>query len=78
MVYLNEDFTGGRTIFYNKSGNETHALAPKTGQAIIFPQTSKYPHIGEEIKSGRKYILRTDVMYKCIEDRSEFRSPFIH
>jgi len=71
MVYLNEKFEGGKTIFYNKAGEVTHQVTPKTGLAIVFFQTSKYPHIGAEIESGTKYILRTDVMYRCIEDKSE-------
>lgn len=71
MVYLNDEFTGGKTIFYDKSNQVTHEIRPKTGLAIVFFQTSKYPHIGEEIQTGRKYILRTDIMYKCTEDRSQ-------
>lgn len=59
MVYLNDEFTGGKTIFYDKSNQVTHEIRPKTGLAIVFFQTSKYPHIGEEIQTGRKYILRT-------------------
>jgi prolyl 4-hydroxylase len=56
MIYLNDDFEGGETSFNG------HSIKPKKGMALAFYHGMK--HSGEEIKSGIKYVLRTDVMYK--------------
>jgi prolyl 4-hydroxylase len=59
MVYLNDGYQGGETTF------ENHTIFPKKGNALVFYHGMK--HAGEEIKSGVKYVLRTDVMYKLIQ-----------
>ena len=51
VCYLNDDFTGGRTLFPNLG----HAVIPKAGRAIIFP--SKYLHGSEPVISGQKFVL---------------------
>ena len=56
MIYLNDDFEGGETTF------EQFTVQPKKGTALIFHHPIK--HAGEQIRSGVKYALRTDVMYK--------------
>jgi hypothetical protein len=65
MVYLNEDFEGGTTSF---SHHQTSALTggvfrvtPKTGMALLFHHPIL--HRGDPVIAGRKYLLRTDVMY---------------
>jgi hypothetical protein len=59
MIYLNDNFEGGETTF------QSVTIKPKKGSALVFYHGMK--HAGEEIKSGIKYILRTDVMYKLIK-----------
>jgi len=61
MIYLNDDFEGGHTSF------QYHDVKPKKGTALVFYHGMK--HTGEEIHSGVKYVLRTDVMYKLIETK---------
>ena len=56
MVYLNEDFAGGETRF------ETFAVRPRTGTALVF--LHPLLHEGAEIERGRKYVMRSDVMYR--------------
>jgi len=56
MIYLNDDFEGGRTEF----GWE--AVAPVQGMALVFPHRRR--HKGAAVVSGRKYVLRTDVLYE--------------
>ena len=51
VCYLNDEFTGGRTLFPNLG----HAVRPKAGQAIIFP--SNYLHGSEPVISGQKFVL---------------------
>lgn len=55
MIYLNDEFEGGATAF------DSFEVAPKTGDGLIFFQ--ELEHAGLPITSGRKYVLRTDIMY---------------
>ncbi|KAH3845835.1 uncharacterized protein LOC127873132 isoform X1 [Dreissena polymorpha] len=81
MVYLNGGFEGGATNFVDDRqqlykdestgkycAEETNILCsikPEAGLAIIFNHFRL--HEGEQLKSGQKYILRTDVMYKNVD-----------
>jgi prolyl 4-hydroxylase len=55
MVYLNDGFDGGETRF------EHVAINPVRGTALFF--VHYLLHEGAEVRRGRKYVLRTDVMY---------------
>lgn len=55
MIYLNDNFVGGETKFDDLS------IKPKVGMALIFQH--ELFHEGSTITKGRKYVLRTDVMY---------------
>jgi hypothetical protein len=57
MVYLNQDFTGGATYF----AREQLSVIPQTGLALVFPHY--FWHEGRPVAAGRKYVLRTDVMF---------------
>jgi predicted 2-oxoglutarate/Fe(II)-dependent dioxygenase YbiX len=57
MIYLNDDFEGGTTDF--EAGL---SITPRRGMALLF-QHSKL-HQGAAVTRGRKYVLRTDVMYR--------------
>lgn len=59
MVYLNDGYAGGSTDF----GWE--CVTPKAGAALVFPHRLR--HQGATVTSGVKYVLRTDVMYRCGE-----------
>ena len=61
MVYLNEDFTGGETKFYSEDRAPRFSVRPERGTALIFVHLQV--HEGAPVVSGRKYVLRTDVMY---------------
>lgn len=74
MLYLNEHFEGGETIFYfdelkhmfSFDKNETTiTLKPSMGMCIIFNQ--HILHEGATVLSGLKYFIRTDIFYKKIE-----------
>jgi prolyl 4-hydroxylase len=62
MVYLNDDFTGGNTEFYYNNGSPKYSVKPKQGMALAFYHIQL--HEGAPVQSGRKYVLRTDVMYR--------------
>jgi predicted 2-oxoglutarate/Fe(II)-dependent dioxygenase YbiX len=55
MVYLSDGFTGGETNFAQAS------ITPELGMALVF----KHPllHEGAAVTTGRKYVLRSDVMF---------------
>ena len=63
MVYLNDDFEGGATSFRERgyAGDGLVNVTPRKGMALLFHHP--IPHRGDEVTSGRKYVLRTDVMY---------------
>ena len=60
IVYLNENCIGGSTKFRL----DDISIKPKTGSLLIFEH--RLWHQGEEVISGEKYILRTDIVYETI------------
>jgi len=79
-IYLNDgekEFAGGRTRFYNYAGGKgknanyefTVGVAAKPGLALIFNHVPQdYFHDGEEVTQGTKYLMRSDVMYRLVEE----------
>lgn len=65
MIYLNDDFTGGETRFYENAGRERLTVRPGRGMALVFEHEQL--HEGAPVLTGRKYVLRTDVMYSAAE-----------
>ncbi|MDP7020076.1 MAG: 2OG-Fe(II) oxygenase [Pirellulaceae bacterium] len=57
LVYLNDGFAGGETLF------EDAAIEPQQGKALIFAHG--YLHEGGEVLDGEKYVMRTDVIYSA-------------
>lgn len=55
MIYLNDSFEGGETKF------DEVTISPARGMALVFRH--ELFHEGAMVKTGRKYVLRTDVMY---------------
>jgi hypothetical protein len=62
MVYLNDDFVGGETKFYLDDGTPRLDVKPERGMALVF--VHRQLHEGAAVVQGRKYVLRTDVMYR--------------
>lgn len=66
LVFLNERCAGGATRFYRRSGLSTATVAfevkPETGKALVFNHEEL--HEGAPVEAGRKYVLRSDVMYR--------------
>ena len=67
LIYLNEEYTGGETKFrdytHTPDGRLTNEIVvvPQTGMGLFFAHERK--HEGAPLLSGRKYLLRTDVLY---------------
>lgn len=69
MLYLNSEFEGGCTRFFNEkklsSGEDElfFSLKPEAGMCVIFNQNIL--HDGELVTTGLKYMMRTDIFYKA-------------
>lgn len=65
MVYLNDDFDAGHTLFSWNAGElrpvPTLKVEPRKGMGLLFRHALL--HKGDAVVRGRKYVLRTDVMY---------------
>lgn len=65
LVYLNEDFEGGRTVFVDDYDDEEIVtensiyVAPKSGMILLLDQNKL--HFAEKVSNGIKYILRGDI-----------------
>jgi prolyl 4-hydroxylase len=59
-IFLNDDFQGGETDFFDDSGNLIMSAKPKPGRAALFD--GQILHCGNKVLNGCKYLLRTDVM----------------
>ena len=62
MVYLNDDFQGGETRFFNDYQKERFFIQPRRGSALLFVHNQM--HEGSSVLEGCKYVLRSDVMYR--------------
>jgi len=65
ILYLNDGFDGGCTTFFLRG--KKVAVNPVAGSALLFfhgPHSLSPLHEGSLCKEGRKYVLRSDVMYK--------------
>lgn len=62
-IFLNDNFEGGETTFYERDKKTvTLKCKPKMGRGSFF--YSQQFHEGNKLKSGYKYLLRTDLMLK--------------
>lgn len=67
MVYLNAGFGGGQTEFNFELSSDLDAdpvtaVVPEAGMALVFKHAVF--HRGAPVTTGRKYVLRSDVMYR--------------
>jgi prolyl 4-hydroxylase len=61
QMYLNDDFKGGETVFFDDNERKIYTHIPKKGDIILFEQG--FEHAGSEVTEGTKYSVRTEVMY---------------
>merc|ERR1711974_552171 len=83
LLYLNEGFRGGETIFFESHETEERelkvkaAVVPRRGDIFVFPHgkiSGCHPdpyHAGGEVTSGVKKIIRTDVTYRCVKNKNK-------
>lgn len=63
LIYLNDDFEGGETVFYT---DPTFIFRPLIGSCIIFNHNTL--HEGRPVTKGTKYIIRTDIVFERLSD----------
>ncbi|KAI1874060.1 uncharacterized protein JN550_002639 [Neoarthrinium moseri] len=75
-LYLNDskaeaggeaDLEGGATSFLSSDEKRKLDVDPKAGRVLIFQHRRLY-HSGDDVKSGTKYTVRTDIMYELKRD----------
>jgi len=59
LLYLNDDFDGGETEI---DVDESIKVRPERGAVLLFVHHVR--HQGAAVSRGRKYVLRSDVMYR--------------
>lgn len=67
MVYLNDDFDGGATSLSDDGFGFPGGMlriTPAKGMGLLFHHPIL--HRGDPVTTGRKYVLRTDVMYRRV------------
>lgn len=68
MIYLNDNLEGGETTFFDrrKSGSKkliaNRVIRPRVGMALAFDHLLF--HEGSIVTKGKKYVLRSDIVYK--------------
>ena len=73
-IYMNDEFLDGNTRFFQcRDGEIISSINPRYGLALIFrqPPDAAYLHDGERVRSGLKYLFRTDIFYTRLSP-SEF------
>ena len=53
IIYLNDNFNGGRTEFPNQSVS----VEPRAGMGIVFEANHEYPHLVTAVESGMRYTV---------------------
>lgn len=72
LIYLNDGYEGGETTFIDYRFENDVAVPQeiridgKTGMGLFFRHERR--HEGSPVLSGRKYVLRTDVLYDIDPD----------
>ena len=61
LIYLNSGYDGGHTAFLSNDADTWISIFPRTGLVAMQDQTLL--HCVPPLVKGRKYVLRTEVMY---------------
>lgn len=60
LLYLNDDFNGGFTQFYNNDLKKTHCIIPKKNKTLLFD--INLFHSANPVESGTKYWIGTELI----------------
>lgn len=60
LIYLNDNYTGGTTTFYDLNFKKRFSIQPKRNRALIF-DIDLY-HCGDQVQNGEKYWIGTEIV----------------
>lgn len=60
LIYLNDDFDGGKTQFFDNNFVKTCSICPKRGRTLVFD--IDLFHAGMSIESGTKLWIGTELV----------------
>lgn len=64
LTYLNDDFVGGDTVFFDDDFKETCRIAPSRNKTLIFD--IDLFHAGASLLNGSKYWIGTEIVYSIV------------
>jgi hypothetical protein len=67
LIYLNDDYEGGETVFYDSHYKESARIKPEKGKAVIFD--IDVLHSGEKVITGEKYWIGCDLLTEMSDER---------
>jgi prolyl 4-hydroxylase len=73
MIYLSAVEQGGETNFYRVGGVREFAVRPSPGLGLVFDH--RRLHEGAAVRRGRKYVLRTDVLFRVNSEIERIATP---
>jgi hypothetical protein len=62
LIYLNDDYEGGHTLFYDDNWNQTQDIKPEKGKALLFD--IDLWHRGDMLLSGTKQWIGCEIIGK--------------
>ena len=57
ILFLNNDYKGGRLIFKTLSDEEEITIEPTPGSLIIWPSNFLFPHMVKPVTEGVRYTI---------------------
>ena len=58
ILYLNNDYEGGTTSFFNPlNGEKIFEAKPEPGKLIMWPSNFMYPHSADPVTKGTRYVV---------------------
>lgn len=63
LAYLNDDFNGGETVFYNDNFKEIVRITPKAGTCVVFD--INLWHQGLKVLDGQKHWIGCELIGPC-------------
>lgn len=69
IIYLNDEFEGGKTCFFN----DKLGVTPRKGSVLCFPVDDYHIHKSMKITSGTKQILWNCLWYEVPQDLNDVK-----
>ena len=69
LIYLNDDFEGGHTLFYDSEWTLTNTVCPQKGKALLFD--IDLWHRGDVLTSGTKHWIGCEIIGKNVINKNK-------